>query len=96
MFGDISIDLDAGTVSRNGSAVELTAMEYKLLAYLVVNRNKVVEKQDIFDKVWNDSFVTDGTLNVHIRHLREKLEADPNDPTFIKTARGRGYIFKAE
>ena len=96
VFGDISIDLDAGTVSRNGSAVELTAMEYKLLAYLVVNRNKVVEKQDIFDKVWNDSFVTDGTLNVHIRHLREKLEADPNDPTFIKTARGRGYIFKAE
>ena len=71
-------------------------MEYKLLAYLVENKNKVVPKQDIFDKVWDDSFVTDGTLNVHVRHLREKLEDDPNEPTFIKTARGRGYIFKAE
>ena len=95
-YGDISIDLDAGIVTKNGEEVELTAMEYKLLAYLVVNRNKVVPKQDIFDKVWDDSFVTDGTLNVHVRHLREKLEDDPNEPIFIKTARGRGYIFKAD
>ena len=43
-----------------------------------------------------DSFVSDGTLNVHIRHLREKLEDDPNEPVYIKTARGRGYLFKAE
>ncbi|SMC72619.1 DNA-binding response regulator, OmpR family, contains REC and winged-helix (wHTH) domain [Oscillospiraceae bacterium] len=95
-FGDIGIDLDAGIVTKKGSEIELTAMEYKLLAYLVENKNKVVPKQDIFDKVWDDSFVTDGTLNVHVRHLREKLEDDPNEPTFIKTARGRGYIFKAE
>ena len=95
-FGDIGIDLDAGIVTKKGSEIELTAMEYKLLAYLVENKNKVVPKQDIFDKVWDDSFVTDGTLNVHVRHLREKLEEDPNEPTFIKTARGRGYIFKAE
>ena len=96
VFGDISVDTTSGIVSRKGAEVELTAMEYKLLIYLVENRNKIMYKQDIFEKVWEDSFVTDGTLNVHIRHLREKLEDDPNEPRYIKTARGRGYIFKVD
>lgn len=95
-YGDISIDLDSGIVSKAGVEVNLTAMEYKLLAHLVTNKGKVVGKQDIFDKVWDDSFVSDGTLNVHMRHLREKLEDDPNNPVYLKTARGRGYIFKAD
>lgn len=95
-FGDIRIDTGAGIVKRSGREVELTAIEYKLLSYLVENRNKVVDKQDIFDNVWDDSYVSDGTLNVHIRHLREKLEKDPNEPRYIKTARGRGYIFRAD
>ena len=96
VFGDLKIDVGAGIVYKNGEEVILTAMEYKLLAYLATNRNKVIGKEEIFNNVWEDSFVTDGTLNVHIRHLREKLEKDPNDPEFIKTARGRGYLFKAE
>lgn len=95
-FGDITIDTDAGIVKRSGKEVELTAIEYRLLSYLVENRNKVVDKQDIFDNVWEDSFVSDGTLNVHIRHLREKLESDPNEPKYIKTSRGRGYTFRAD
>ena len=96
VFGDIKIDKGAGIVYKNGKEVTLTAMEYKLLTYLATNRNKVIGKEEIFINVWEDSFVTDGTLNVHIRHLREKLENDPNEPVFIKTARGRGYLFKAE
>ena len=96
VFGDLKIDNGAGIVYRNGREVELTAMEYKLLSYLVNNRNKVIGKDEIFNNVWEDSFVSDGTLNVHIRHLREKLEDDPNEPVFIKTARGRGYLFKAD
>lgn len=96
VFGDLKIDVGAGIVYKNGEEVILTAMEYKLLAYLATNRNKVIGKEEIFNNVWEDSFVTDGTLNVHIRHLREKLEKDPNEPEFIKTARGRGYLFKAE
>ena len=96
VFGDLKIDTDSGIVYKKGEEVILTAMEYKLLAYLATNRNKVIEKEEIFNNVWEDSFVTDGTLNVHIRHLREKLEDDPNDPVYIKTARGRGYLFKAE
>ena len=96
VFGDLKIDNGAGIVYKAGKEVELTAMEYKLLSYLVNNRNKVIGKEEIFGNVWDDSFVSDGTLNVHIRHLREKLEDDPNEPVFIKTARGRGYLFKAE
>ncbi|MBR3248169.1 MAG: response regulator transcription factor [Clostridiales bacterium] len=96
VFGDLKIDNGAGIVYRKGKEVELTAMEYKLLSYLVNNRNKVIGKDEIFSNVWEDSFVSDGTLNVHIRHLREKLEDDPNEPVFIKTARGRGYLFKAD
>lgn len=95
-FGDIKIDIGSGIVFKAGHEVSLTAMEYKLLTYLANNRNKVIGKEEIFNNVWDDSFVSDGTLNVHIRHLREKLEDDPNEPVYIKTARGRGYLFKAE
>lgn len=95
-FGDFEIDLAGGTVRKNGKEISMTAIEFKLLSYLVENRNKVVNKNDIFDNVWDESFVNDGTLNVHIRHLREKLEEDPNAPIYIKTSRGRGYMFKAE
>lgn len=96
VFGDIKIDIGSGIVYKGGKEVTLTAMEYKLLTYLANNRNKVIDKEEIFNNVWDDSFVSDGTLNVHIRHLREKLEDDPNEPVYIKTARGRGYLFKAE
>ena len=96
VFGDIKIDIGSGIVFKGGNEVSLTAMEYKLLTYLANNRNKVIGKEEIFNNVWDDSFVSDGTLNVHIRHLREKLEDDPNEPVYIKTARGRGYLFKAE
>lgn len=96
IFGDIKIDIGSGIVFKTGHEVSLTAMEYKLLTYLANNRNKVIGKEEIFNNVWDDSFVSDGTLNVHIRHLREKLEDDPNEPVYIKTARGRGYLFKAE
>lgn len=93
-FGDVVIDLTAGMVKRAEEYVSLTAIEYKLLAYLVCNHDKVISKQEIFDNVWDDSFVSDGTLNVHLRHLREKLEEDPNNPVYIKTIRGQGLLFK--
>ena len=93
-FGQVEMDIDSSTVKRQGEIVSLTAMEYKLLHYLVMNKNRVVPKNEIFDKVWEDSFVSDGTLNVHIRHLREKLEEGPNSPAYIKTVRGMGIMFK--
>lgn len=63
------------------------------MAYLIENPNKILSKDEIFEAVWEDSFTQDGTLNVHIHHLREKLENDPKDPDYIKTVWGRGYIF---
>ncbi len=91
-LGDLEVDTEAALVRKNDELVELTAMEYKLLVYLLDNRNKVVSKQKIFDNVWEDSFVSEGTLNVHLRHLREKIEEDPNSPKIIKTIRGMGLM----
>lgn len=95
-FGEVEVDTDAGLVRKSGEVVELTAMEYRLLTYLLENRNKVVSKQKIFDNVWEDSFVSEGTLNVHLRHLREKIEEDPNSPKIIKTIRGIGLMLNYE
>jgi two-component system response regulator RegX3 len=62
----------------------------------VKNPDRVIDKEELFQKVWEDKFTGDGTLNVHIRHLREKLEENPNEPQFIQTVWGTGYIFKKD
>ena len=79
---------------RNGRRVPLKAKEYALLHCLYERRNTIVTKEVLFDEVWGDAFYSDGTLNVHIRKLREKLEDDPNAPTLIKTVWGTGYILE--
>ncbi len=88
------IDFTKKRVNAFGEEVHLKAMEYKLLCYLVQNRERVIPKEELFNKVWEEVITGDGTLNVHIRHLREKLERDPNKPEFIKTLWGRGYLFE--
>ena len=92
---NLQIDFENMTVNVSGQKLRLKTMEYKLLAYLVKNKNRVVSKDEIFRKVWEDSITGDNTLNVHIRHLREKIEDNPNDPRYIKTAWGTGYVFEA-
>ena len=72
----------------------MKGMEYKLLDYLMENKGKIIAKEELFDHVWEDTFVGDGTLNVHIRHLREKIEDNPNQPLYIKTIWGRGYSYE--
>lgn len=72
--------------------IVLKAMEFKMLQYLLMNRGRVVTKDEFLKNVWEDEFTGEGTLAVHIRHLREKLETDPNDPEIIKTVWGVGYI----
>ena len=83
------------TVYVNGQEKKITSIEYKLLEYLIENRNRLVTKNEIFDKVWNDKFTTDGTLNVHIRKIREAIEKDPQDPKYIVTVWKEGYKFVA-
>ncbi len=91
--GNLTIDFAAKQVTANGRPVRLTALEFKLLAYLVENEGKVVGKQELFEKVWEDKFTGDGTLNVHIRRLREAIEPNPNAPQYIVTVWGDGYKF---
>ena len=93
-FGGIQMDTKLHRVIVNGIDIQLKAMEYKLLSYLVKNKNRIITKDELFQNVWGDSFVGDGTLNVHIRHLREKIENNPKDPQFIKTVWGTGYVLE--
>ena len=91
---DFEIDLTTGRALKNGEPLSLKMMEFKLLAYLVRNRGRIIPKEEIFRKVWEDAITSDGTLNVHIRRLREKIEDDPNQPCYIKTIWGTGYLFE--
>ncbi|ATP39863.1 DNA-binding response regulator [Solibacillus sp. R5-41] len=93
-FGQIQIDTQLHRIRVNGTDVQLKQMEFKLLHYLVKNKNRIITKDELFQNVWKDSFVGDGTLNVHIRHLREKIERNPKDPQFIKTVWGTGYVLE--
>ncbi len=92
------VSLNTGThlIIRDGKSISLKAMEYKMLLYLLENRGRVVTKEEFLSQVWQDTFVGEGTLPVHIRHLREKIEQDPNDPKIIRTVWGVGYIIGSD
>ena len=94
--GRLNVDFDARQVLVNGAPVKLTALEFKLLAYLVRNEGRMIPKQELFEQVWEDKFTGDGTLNVHIRKLREAIEREPGSPEYILTVWGEGYRFKGE
>ena len=85
------LDENAMKVFVDGTEVRLKAKEFKLLHYLYQNKNKVIPKKELFDNVWGDEFFSDGTLNVHIRKIREKIERNPNEPVYIQTVWGTGY-----
>ena len=93
-----SLTLDPGTMSviMDGKKIVLKAKEYALLSCLYSHKNTIVTKDQLFEEVWGDTFYSDGTLNVHIRKLREKLEEEPNEPKLIKTVWGTGYILEVE
>ena len=91
---DLRVDLDAMKVYVNGKDAVLKTKEFRLFYYLYSNKNKVITKAELFAQVWGDTFFSDGTLNVHIRKIREKIEENPNEPKYIKTVWGTGYIFE--
>ena len=92
--GRLSVDFDTRQVLVDGTPVKLTALEFKLLAYLIQNEGRVIPKQELFEKVWEDKLTGDGTLNVHIRKIRETIEREPGNPEYILTVWGEGYRFK--
>ena len=93
-FGNFTIDLKMEKLLEGNREIKLKAMEYKLLTYLAEHKNRTITKVELFQKVWGDAITGDGTLNVHIRRLREKIEEDPNEPCYIKTVWGTGYVFE--
>lgn len=95
-FAEFTLDLGNMRLMRAEEEIKLKSMEYKLLVYLAQNKGRIVTKEEIFRNVWEHAITGDGTLNVHIRRLREKIETDPNNPAFIKTIWGTGYRFEVE
>lgn len=95
-YDDGRLKLEGGRAFIDGQEITMTAMEYRLLDHLVANQNNVVSKADLFENVWQEPFTSDGTLSVHIRRLRRHIEPDPDDPTYIKTVWGRGYLFQGQ
>ncbi len=93
-INDLKIDLRTSKVFLRGEPLNLKLMEFKLLVYLVKNKNRTIPKEEFFEQVWNGGIVGDSTLNVHVRRLREKIEENPNQPKYIKTAWGQGYSFE--
>ncbi len=94
--GRLTVDFNTKQVSVDGIPAKLTSLEFKLLAYLIHNAGRIVSKQELFEKVWEDKFTGDGTLNVHIRKIREAIERDPSNPEYILTVWGDGYRFVGE
>ena len=92
---DIIIDREKYAVSAGGRPVKLSAREFRLLLYLAERPNKIYSREHLLDAVWGDDvFVEPRTVDVHIRRLRAKLEAEPENPVYIGTMRGVGYFFK--
>lgn len=92
VLGAVVVDRRRHVVTRNGQVVPLSPREYDLLLALVDAGGAAVSRDELLDRVWGERWVgTPRTLDVHVRWLREKLEADPSNPQLILTVRGTGY-----
>ena len=93
----LRLDSRTQEVTVRGEAVELSTLEFKLLHFLASQPRRIFSRERLLDEVWGrDRFVTPRTVDVHIRRLREKIEAQADKPEYIQTVRGAGYRFTAE
>ena len=92
-LGDLTIDTDRGSVHRGGQEVYLSALEYKLLLVFLQHRGQTLTRDRLLEEIWDcaGDYVSDNTLTVYIKRLREKIEPDPQNPRYIRTVRGLGY-----
>ena len=94
--GDLELDTAGHVVSLGGRQLNLKPREFDLLALLMTNKGRVYTRRQILDQVWEQDYIGDArTVDVHVRWLREKIEADPGSPQMIVTIRGVGYKFQA-
>lgn len=95
-FGDVEVDFERAEVRKGANPVSLASKELQLLRYLVDNRDRVVQRDELLLKVWEySSEVSSRTIDVHVAWLRQKLEDNPQMPKHIQTIRGKGYRFTA-
>ncbi len=97
VFGEIDIDLERLSVIKAGQPVLLTPTEFKLLRHLVTNPDIPLSREALIEAVWGyaSEIEDDRTIDAHMRHLREKIEADPSEPRWLVTVRGVGYRFRS-
>jgi DNA-binding response OmpR family regulator len=96
IFGDLEIVPDEGKVLRAGQELHVTKTEFRLLCELAQNPGRVFSRESLLDKVWGYDYFGDGRLvDVHVRRLRTKVEADPANPRHVVTVRGLGYRLQA-
>jgi DNA-binding response OmpR family regulator len=92
---ELRIDFSKRTVEIRGEPVRLTYVEFEILSILARNPGRVFSRTMLLDRLWGDSAFRDPrTIDVHIRHLREKVERDPKEPEYLFTVRGVGYHFR--
>lgn len=92
-LGVLRLDPERGTVTRNGEELILSALEYRLLLVFMTNKGQLLSRERLIDELWSASgeFVSDNTLTVYIKRLRERVEQNPQIPQLILTVRGLGY-----
>lgn len=92
-LGSLRVDTDKAVVTRDGTEISLSALEYRILLVFLSNRGRVLTRARLLEEIWDlaGDYVNDNTLTVYIKRLREKLETDPQQPQLIKTVRGIGY-----
>jgi DNA-binding response OmpR family regulator len=94
-FGDVTIDPQTHLVTVAGKEVTLTAVEFDMLWLMAQNPRRVFSRQQLLERVWGHSeYIDPGTVTVHVRRLREKIERDPSNPVHIVTLWGVGYKFE--
>jgi len=92
--GDIRLDCESRRTHIKGKEINLTAKEFEVLELLVLNPNKVYSREKLLQIIWGSDYPGDvRTVDVHVRRLREKIEANPSDPKYVKTRWGVGYYF---
>lgn len=94
VFGSISIDFEKHEVIKGGLKIDLTLKEFELLQILIKNKGRVMTRDFLLDRIWGYEYIGETrTVDVHIRHLRQKIEDDDKTPKYIETIRGIGYRF---
>ncbi len=90
-FVDVFLDLDSQSIIRGEETIALTYTEFKILELLLTNRKRIFSLDQIYGSIWNSNAVGDSAIMVHIKNIRKKLGDKSREPTYIKTAWGRGY-----